>query len=216
MVRQILSLIFTCIAIQAQAQNCPDFYRFVDFGQIGEDGITYRGGTILRAESLTGTSLLMNAKTACVSVTTRAADGHGNPIPVVTSVSYDPFKTDLPISSLRVMRSSDIAAAATANAASHHARLNEGDITQVQGANFLCASDGNGRQVSCQLVSPFAGDHPLVVYCDLSECRMPVMAMTEHLSISATWPSSAIDLSAQGLANATRIMEIHDFLAELF
>lgn len=219
MIRQILLLIFTCLAFQAHARNCPDFYRFVDFGQIGDDGITYRGGTILRGESLTGTSLLLDGQTECVSVSTRAADGHGNPIPVVTRVSYDPTKAGLALNSLRIVRSEDIATTAHLNAATHRENLSVSSHTRARGTNFLCVAGVDGTHTSCQIVSPYRYDHALIVYCDLSECRMPVMAMTETLSIEAAWSSTAHtenDLAAHGSAIAQKVIQIHDFLADLF
>jgi len=34
----------------SNAQTCPDYYRFVDFGLEDDSGVMYRGGTLLRAE----------------------------------------------------------------------------------------------------------------------------------------------------------------------
>ena len=219
MIRKVLSVLLVWLASQAQAQNCPDFFRFVDFGQIGEDGVTYRGGTLLRAESFAGEPMLLAEQTTCVSVSTRAVDGRGNLIPVVTSMFYDPKRTGIGLSSLGVVRSPDIAKAVDANAAKHRERLNRNDAVIERDSAFLCAADVDRDHVTCQLVSPYNNGYDLVVHCYLSECAMPVMAINDHLQVAATWPSVALtdnDLAEHGAAVAEKVTQIHDFLAELF
>ena len=54
MLRVIASVLFILFASQANAQSCPDYYRFVDFGLKGNDGVIYRGGPTFRAENLSG------------------------------------------------------------------------------------------------------------------------------------------------------------------
>lgn len=219
MIRQLLSVLFIWLASQAHAQGCPDFFRFVDFGQIGEDGITYRGGTLLRTESFAGAPMVLAEQTTCVSVSTRAIDGRGNLIPVVTSMSYDPSQTGIALTSLRVVRSTGIAKSVDTNAAIHRERLSHDNVTLARDAAFLCAADVDGDHFSCQLVSPYNNGYDLVVHCNLSECAMPVMAITDLLLVEATWPSlSSTDneLAERGVAVAAKVMQIHDFLADLF
>ena len=47
--RIIVALLLAVAAQQASAADCPPFYRFVDFGVEGPDGVLRRGGTIFRA-----------------------------------------------------------------------------------------------------------------------------------------------------------------------
>ena len=102
MLRSFLLGVFLFVAGGAAAQSCPDFYRFVDFGLKGQDGIIYRGGTLLRAENTNREALLLTERTTCLDVTILAKDGRGNPVPVVSSINYDPAKTGLGLDELRV------------------------------------------------------------------------------------------------------------------
>lgn len=219
MIRQVFSVLFICLASQAHAQNCPDFFRFVDFGQIGEDGITYRGGTLFRVESFAGAPMVLFEETTCVSVSTRAIDGRGNLIPVVTGIIYDPSQTSIELSSLSVVRSPDIAKVVDANASRHRERISRDNVMLARDSDFLCAQDVDGAQFSCQLVSPYDNDYDLVVHCDLLACALPAMAITDHLLVAASWrvvPPTNNDLAEHGVAVVATVTQIHDFLSDLF
>jgi hypothetical protein len=197
----------------ASAQSCPAFYRFVDFGLTGSDGVVYRGGTVLRAESFEGTPLLVTDRTLCRDVRDVAVDGRGNPIPVVTAVSYDPVAAGIDLRELRVAIFDDMAVAADENAQAHLAKLVAPAVTLTRGADFLCATL-QGR-LSCQVQSPFSNTAPLVVYCDAGECRMPVMAMNDALAVSAVWAIDATDPALIGAQTSRKAQDIHDFLVPL-
>ena len=218
MYRCIITFLFVFLSGQAYAETCPDFYRFVDFGLEGNDGVIYRGGTTLRAESFEGEPLLITAQTKCISVPEVAKDGHGNPIPVVKSINYLPEITGLDLNEIRVSSVDDTKLAATENAKSHVATLERPDTTSTRSSNFLCANSNANNTVSCQLVSPYPGNIALVVYCDNSQCVMPVLAVNQHLLVSARWNSSSDVLSEPETAGnmiLEKVQKIHDFLKPL-
>lgn len=197
------------------ATECPTFYRFVDFGLSDEKGNVYRGGTILRAEGFNGDPLLLTNQTQCRQVAEVSKDGHGNPIPVVTTIAYKPEITGIGINELRVSIAPKTIDAASENALQHQKRLTKPEIKITKGSNFLCASDVT---LSCQIVSPFAGNRPLVVYCDAGLCKMPVLAMNDNLLASASWQSNEQELqNAENLALEIlkKVQGIHDFLKPL-
>lgn len=216
--KTIATLLLMLCATAASADDCPDFYRFVDFGIEGGDGVIYRGGPVLRAESFAGDPILLNAQTKCLPVRDISADGHGNPIPVVTAVNYDPAQTDIDLSDLRVMIAQDAEAMAEKNASAHRATLENADAMVTQGEDFLCARSKGSDDLSCQLVSPYPGNIALVVYCDASHCRMPALAITERLVVAAVWDSNADIVSAPETAGPLiigKVQQIHDFLDPL-
>jgi hypothetical protein len=72
--------------------------------------------------------------------------------------------------------------------------------------------------MTCQLASPFPGNAPLVVYCDATSCRMPVLAIHESLSASAEWASGTAFLGdplGAGAGLSERVRQIHAFLVPL-
>ena len=219
MIRITAAIIFILFVNQANAQTCPDFYRFVDFGLKGNDGVIYRGGPTFRAESFSGELILLEKQTKCLKVPEVSKDGHGNPIPVVTSINYDPAKTGIDLNQLRLSIVDDTENAANENASIHQARLAKpNSIASTQGSNFLCASTKDTNQLSCQLVSPYAGNVSLVVYCDALECRMPVLAINKEIQISAVWESSEGFINTPentGLVISNKVQKIKDFLTPL-
>lgn len=217
MLRTIALLVFIFCMNSANAQNCPDFYRFVDFGIKANDGLFYRGGTVFRAEGFEGQALLLSRETKCRDVRDISKDGHGNPIPVVTSINYDPGKTGIDLNELRLSRVDDTKIAAEKNADLHQQSLEYPDIVSTRGPNFLCASEKQ-QALSCQLVSPYPGYIPLVVYCDFERCKMPVLAVSETLQVSASWDIGAkLSNSPEMLGTeiSNKAQQIHDFLKPL-
>ena len=146
----------------ASAFTCPDFFRFVDFGQTDHDGIVYRGGSFFRAEDFDGTALLHIERTECLDVTDIGKDGHGNPIPVVVSIHYNPDNLPADFAELNVRSLEDATAAAEESAERHRTRLQQPDIETTRGENYLCLTDNTKELFSCQVTSPFAenGDRP--------------------------------------------------------
>ena len=218
MQRFLAMLALVLCASQATAQSCPDFFRFVDFGLKASDGVTYRGGTVLRAESFGGAPLLIRDQTVCLQAQDVAIDGRGNPIPIVTGVTYDPAQTGIALLELHVAAIGDTAAAAAQNAAAHLATLGSGDVSVTRGPDFLCAMSNAASGISCQLQSPFPGPAAPVVYCDASVCTMPVMAISERLSVRAVWSNSSAlmrDPNVLGRSISAKIQQIHGFLVPL-
>ena len=84
-----ISLLLLCCGV-ANAGNCPDFFRFVDFGQTDKNGVVYRGGSFLRAENFDGTALLDIKRTECREVIETNTDGRGYPIPCLLYTSPSP------------------------------------------------------------------------------------------------------------------------------
>lgn len=203
---------------QASAEDCPDFYRFVDFGLQAPDGTIHRGGATFRAESFDGVGLLMRDRSICREVRELAVDGRGNPIPVVSSVNYSPEMTGMDLQELRLSSVDDVAAETERNAAEHRAKLDQPGAVITPGPNYLCASPAGSDTVSCQLVSPFGGPLAPVVYCSRLECRMNALAVKENVIAAAIWrPSEAAlqDREAMALEITDRVQQIHDFLAPL-
>lgn len=218
-VRKIILVFISLILFkgQASAEGCPDFFRFVDFGLETQDG-TIRGGPTYRAEGVDGQALLIRELSVCRDVRDVALDGRGNPIPVVTSVNYDPENTGMDLIELRLTVVEDIVSEAEHNAAEHRTRLERQVAIIRRGPDYLCASLEEPNKISCQFKSPFGGNLALVVYCDPLECRMPVLALNEKVIAIATWlPSKASlkDHEAAALEIADKVQQVHDFLAPL-
>jgi len=209
------SLVFYCG--QASADACPDFFRFVDFGLDTPDGVT-RGGPTYRAESFDGQALAIAELTVCRDALNLAVDGRGNPIPVVASINYAPEKTGIDLKELRLTGVDDVALQAEGNADDHRARLDRKTAVKSRGPDYLCARLEEPNEISCQFVSPFGGNLALVIYCDPSACRMPVLALNEKVIATAVWqPSEASlrDQEAAPLEIGDKVQQIHDFLAPL-
>ena len=133
---------FTCLcalslAPEAQAESCPDFFRFADFGLTDQEGRVVRGGPIFRGQSFEGRTLFDRAQAVCRKVANIASDGHGNPIPVVAKISYDVSRTGLELSTLDVTYAKDTPQAALENARQH--RQNLVGTSPMKGPASLCA-----------------------------------------------------------------------------
>lgn len=202
-----------CLALvigqAAHSGECPDFFRFVDFGQQDVNGLA-RGGTLIRIESLDGRPLLKRAETACSPAQFLASDGHGNPIPVVTAVTFDPEKLPFEVTAFGIQRAEDAFALAEESAEAHRAALAQSTIPTTQGTRHLCA--GTSDALSCQLVPPFVQDAPLVVYCSGGGCEMPVLAFNDHIVVTATWGLAADTLDAAGDEIARKLEDFTVFL----
>jgi len=216
-------IIVTCFLMilfisPARAEGCPDFFRFVDFGSEAPDGTIHRGGPTYRAESLGGEALLIRELTVCRRLANLAVDGRGNPIPVVTSIDYDPEKTAIGLTELRLASVEDVVSETERNAARHRETLDQSLAAITQGSSFLCARLSAAATVSCQLISPFGGNLALVVYCEPTECRMPGLAVKAHVIATAAWrPSQDTWSDTEALASeiAGKVQQVHDFLAPL-
>lgn len=217
MLRSLLLNAFLFVAGSAAAQACPEFYRFVDFGLQGQDGIMYRGGTLLRAENTNREALLLRERTTCLDVAILAKDGFGNPVPVVSSINYDPAKIGLPLGELRVTGGLNVQAIAQELAEDHRTHVARAGSDRFQGAQFLCvpmAASG----VSCQIVSPFGGSIPLIATCDGGQCVLPAYGISTQLMVRASWsvaPSVIDDPNDVGQEVSKMVQQIHDFLAPL-
>lgn len=200
------------------AETCPDFYRFVDFGQTGKDGVIYRGGSFIRAEHFDGTALLDMTKTECLEVPDTNTDGHGYSIPVVTAINYDPDKIPIKLNELRVESLDDPIAFAYERTRDHQQHLNRTDAIITRGTNFLCVYTNANDSYSCQIESPYVGSSAPVVYCDLQQCKMPAMAVDRQIVISAAWSGNSAsqdNKSFRGPWIAEKIEQIHNFLSPL-
>lgn len=216
MLRIIVSLLFVTFASPLSAQSCPKFFRFVDFGLKANDGVVYRGGPIFRAESLEGQPLLLRERTQCRTVPEIAKDGHGNPIPVVTDVFYNPERTGFALDELRLGTSERTADIAEDSAATHKMALAKSGAVTAQGTDFLCASLPG--EISCQLRSPYGGTIPLIVTCTMGKCTMPVLAITDQIFASSDWAIEDVilkDPETAGLAISKKIQSIHAFFEPL-
>jgi hypothetical protein len=214
---KIAALLFlTALAGHASAQDCPNRYRFVDFGLQNRDGVMRRGGTIFRAFDGQGADLLIPERSICVKVADLATDGRALPIPVVSNIWIDLEKAPTGLTGLQLKAVEDVVAAAEANAELHLAKLNQPDITITRGQSFLCASEAGTPGLSCQLLSPYGGNAPLVVYCDAQSCTMPILGRDEQLIIGSSWHRVAVDPKAVGVEIAERVQGIHDFLESQF
>lgn len=218
MLRAIAPVLFILCAGPASAQSCPDFFRFVDFGLEGRDGAIHRGGTIFRAEGFDGQDLLLTEGTVCLSVPEVSKDGPGNPIPVVKSIQYDPKKTEIALLELRVFAVDDPVALAEQTVVAHRAVLGMPDTKVTRGPNFLCADLQETETLSCQFLSPYPGNAPLIVSCDALLCTMPALAINKQLLTSAVWANDgagAVDAEISGPDILDKIQKVHDFLSPL-
>ena len=182
----VLSSLLFWSGLAGATGTCPDFFRFVDFGLTGSDGKVYRGGSTFRAEGLDGATLLHLDKTVCIDVPENGTDGHGYIIPVVESIIYKPETSLSNLSEFRLRAVDDTMVAATSSIEQHQEDLQNDSPTITRGENFLCVSS-NAGSLSCQIVSPYPGNVPLVVYCNEANCKMPALAINKQLLISASW-----------------------------
>ncbi|TFL19824.1 hypothetical protein [Jannaschia formosa] len=205
----VLCLLSLLAAAPAQAEECPGFYRFVEFGLLDRDGMLRPGGTVLRGIDAEGAPILRTDATVCQAIQGVRRDGPGNPIPIVSEVAFDPALLPLDLGALRLSAHDDLAALTERIAAPHRAAL--AGAEPVTGPDFLCVS---GPAVeSCQLASPYGPDFPLVVYCDDAGCEMPALAYDDRIAVSARWDRQATTPEELGPEIRSRIEALRAFLA---
>ncbi|RED12825.1 hypothetical protein [Pontivivens insulae] len=199
-----LGLIAVFLApLRAQAEPCPDFYRFVDFGLPDAEGALHRGGPVVRAEGFAGETLLEAAATECVTVSPLSRDGHGNPMPVVSRIGFRVARLDSVFDSLSVFVAQDSLRFAQEAAMPHRAAVAGHDAAIFRGADILCVDQTNG--LSCQIASPFDAAGPVVAYCEASACHLPAMALNDRILVEARWP--ATDEGVEALAEMIRAQD---------
>lgn len=212
--RSLTSLVLLLLSLSpAAAQDCPPYYRFVDFGLKDRGGVLHRGGHLFRVEGFDGTPMLIRDRTICRTVQQLAIDGHAHPIPVISQFEYDPVRSVPALGSLRLSATKDARDLAEENAERHRTRLRQPDMPTVRSQTFLCA--GHTEELSCQLQSPYPGNLPLVVYCDATTCKMPALAFNPEIVISASWnrdPATLTDAMATGAQAQQTTRDIRDFL----
>ena len=213
--KTIAIFILLLLATMAKAEECPDFYRFVDFGLVAGDGETYRGGPVFRAEDLDGQILLRGGLTTCQNITDVAKDGHGNPIPVVSGISFDTAKAGLDLTRLDVSLVGDVKGAALMPAQKHEIAMAGSDARVVRGADFLC--EGLDGSVSCQVSSLMVQDVSLIAFCDADTCTLPVIALNPRIAASAVWhhARSLNDAAEIGAEISAKVRAIHAFLTPI-
>ncbi|MEM9129707.1 MAG: hypothetical protein AAGA97_08330 [Pseudomonadota bacterium] len=196
---------------QEPTTECPSHYRFVDFGQIGQDGILYKGGTLVRVEAISGSFLIDREQTTCVTVPERSTDGHGVTIPVVKSFAFTARKLDLAVDALSLSSVADTKKATEIASEKHRQSLEISGSEIIRGERFLCVRHKDG--VSCQLFSPYPGNLALVVYCSARICEIPAMAMDHQIVVSARWrlDKKPADLGTELL---NKVSEIKGFLSD--
>jgi len=194
----------------APAEECPDFYRFVEFGLEDRDGMLRPGGTVLRGIDGAGAPILLTSATVCRAAEGLRIDGRGNRIPIVAEVAYDPALLTLEVDALLLSVAEDMLALTENAAAAHRAAL--ASATPVTGAAFLCV-DGDVAQ-SCQVASPYGPDYALVVYCDAQTCEMPALGYDGRISVSARWGREAEALEDLGPEILSRVEEFRMFLVD--
>ena len=209
-----LAVLFFAGLASPAAADCPAFYRFVDFGITDDNGTLYRGGPVFRAEDFDGTPLLFTPATVCEDVADLLKDGRGNPIPVVSRITYDRRETDPALGWITVSAVPDASAKAAAFVALHAESLTLPGTVPFRGETFLCAQTGETEQ-SCQVVSPFATDAPLVVFCADAACTAPAIAMTDRLAITASWPRGGLAPQEEAANIAEKVGAIAEFLAPI-
>jgi hypothetical protein len=212
MYKKALLVLFTGFATPSFAQSCPEFYRFVDFGLKESDGTVTRGGTIFRAFNAEGTPLLKPEVSICRPVENLAKDGRALFIPVVSKIGIDPIAAKLDVTQLTLTEVSDVVSAAEDNAKRHGETLAKVDTATTRGEDYICASTPATDELSCQMLSLYGGNAPLVAYCDEAQCNVPVWARDKQLAISVKWPRGAAGPASTGQEIRRKLQSIYDFL----
>ena len=212
MVRFLMIAVLMLGANGAKAETCPNYYRFVDFGLEDPDGNLLRGGPVFRVVDVSGAPLLFRDQTLCSDVGDVFTDGHGHPIPVIEQFDYDPAKVGLGLAALRVDVVNDAAEAAEDSAARHREALAHSTAPQIRGSNYLCV-DLDGL-VSCQILSPFRIEIPLVVYCEEDHCEAPAFVLSDRVKAIASWPRADMPFDALGGAISERLNAVWVYLSE--
>lgn len=174
---------------QVAAFDCPDYYRFVDFGLEDSTGTLNAGGPRVRVEGFDGIGLLKWETATCLDLPFMRRDGFGNIIPVVEGITFDRGVLPVAVFALHLRRQPDIAARAEGSAAPHRTQVAAPQAKVTQGEAFLCVQWGNGRNVSCQFPALDRENLPLIVICGSEVCDLPVLHVGSGLEISATWPA---------------------------
>ena len=215
MYKLIAALLLSMAATQGNAASCPAFHRFVDFGFIDNEGVLRRGGSIFRAFDTNNTPLLIPEETVCLDVPELAKDGRQLPVPVVSSIRIDPEIANLDLIEFRMRRSTDVLGVAQENARAHQAAAAIPENERLQSSNYLCIGQTQAENVSCQVLSPYDANVPLVIYCNADLCRMPAFARNDHVIMSATWKrGEARDLDVTGNEISNKIKSLFDFLTD--
>ncbi|MEP4198410.1 MAG: hypothetical protein ABJL99_22555 [Aliishimia sp.] len=219
MIKFLTAVSLTFFASSALAELCPAYYRFADFGLIGNDGALYRSGPTFRTEDFDGSTIADLTATDCIEGRDIAIDGHGNPIPLVRKIDYRPGRAKLDVSNLSLARVEDATLVADDNAAAHRALRSNPTSTLTKGASALCAAPvDDATRLSCQVVTPFATKLPAVVYCDATICTITGLVVHDQIVASATWPITAELLASPaqtGQEISAKLQHIHDFLEPL-
>ena len=206
------TLLFVIIANHAQAESCPSFYRFVDFGLTDRDGIIRRGGPIFRAFDVSGTHLLDPKGTTCRDVDDLAKDGRALDVPIVSALKFDAETANIDFLSLGLDWKDDAVAFSKDSATVHQERLTLLDAIIDKGTNYLCVNPVQSSDISCQIVSRFEGGNAPVIYCDDFQCEMPAMIFDKQIVISANWirsKNNGLDVIDEIFE---KMQEMYDFL----
>lgn len=212
----VTAFVTAVFAQSAPVGTCPDYYRFVDFGLVAQDGSIHRGGPTFRVENLAGQQLILPQHTTCLSLRETAVDGHGNPIPVVSSVSYDQNNVDQRVRSLRLSPVDDPETFLANIAEQHHLRLAAESAVVLLGSDYLCVSALTPSAFSCQFVSPFGAQQAPIVYCTQNQCTLPAMAIKDRIFATARWDQPVQSLAhAEAVTIKNMLSALHDFLTPL-
>lgn len=204
-------LVLSALAAPVQAEDCPEFYRFVDFGRADSDGVLRRGGPTFRGFVTEGISILKQDETVCLTARETSTDGRKLTIPIVAQISVDPELAGLNLRGLAIQSVKDASVTASENAIAHRERLTQTGTTTTQGDSYLCASGEAPQELSCQVISPYKDNTDLVAYCDAQRCTMPVLAYGARLAVSASWTRTQTTPDATANEIIQQAQSLHDF-----
>ncbi|AXI47702.1 hypothetical protein C1J03_17825 [Sulfitobacter sp. SK012] len=201
----------------AQAQSCPEYFRFVDFGAITADGSLLRGGPTFKVKR-DGEPLFESGSVACTDIEPVFTDGHNQPIPLVTALSYSSNLVAPEMTNLNIKRLSATSAKLAQEPLEGHriARSAAGN-SATQGADFLCVHVdlSPSQTISCEVVSPFDTTLSFIVACNDTACAMSGMAIEKAVNISAGWTISGTATLEEAGATASDIAtKIHAFIKD--
>lgn len=206
-------IVLFLLPIRSEAAPCPDYYRFVEFGQPDRSGALQTGGPIFRVE-LDGRHLIDQAKTQCLDIGPVRRDGHAQPIPVVSRFDYRPDLVSDTLTGLSVIRTdADVARRVDTNAQAHRRVIASGAMEITTGPDYKCASLAD--TMSCEVINPYHSVLSLVAYCDVTRCTTEAIALDDTLMLSASWARTTAELAsieAAGPAIAAQVAAIQQFL----
>jgi hypothetical protein len=211
-------ILATCFSSgQAQAQNCPEYFRFVDFGVSRADGSIHPGGPTFKVKR-DGKPLFESGSVACRDIVPVFTDGHNQPIPLVTTFSYAPSLVASNMTSLSLTRTPNTSATDALVVVQRHRTIrNEADAAIINGADFLCASGApsSAQTISCEVVNPFEATLSFIVSCDGATCAMSAMAIDDAVHISANWSNTApVSAKTTGEVASEMAAKIHAFIKD--